>query len=190
MNVIVCGVGGQGLLLASEVLAQAALRAGYDVKKSEVHGMAQRGGSVVSHVRYGAAVQSPLIPEGQADAAVALEELEAMRYAHLVRPEGWMVVNDLRHIPSGVLTGRGSYPADPLGYLRRRVAHVLVIPCWKLAEELGDPRVQNVIALGALSRLLDLEVYHWRAALKTLIKPRYLSINLRAFRAGRRVVPS
>ncbi len=185
MNVVLCGVGGQGVLLASEVLALAALRAGLDVKKSEVHGMAQRGGSVVSHVRYGAKVYSPLVPEGKADVVLALEELEALRYAHMVNGRGWVVVNELQLPPSGVLSGKESYPSDPLATLRRRVAHVLVVPCRPIAQRLGNLRVQNVVALGALSSLLDIEMGPWQASLKALIKPKYLGINLEAFRAGR-----
>ncbi len=186
MNLILCGVGGQGVLLASEVLAQAALRAGFDVKKSEVHGMAQRGGSVVTHVRYGERVYSPLVPEGKADAVLALEELEAMRCAHMVKPEGWMILNKLQLPPAGVLTGQESYPKDPPSYLRRRLGNLQVVPCRRLAEQLGNARVENVVALGALSRVLDIEARHWRMALKALVKSRYIAINLEAFRAGRR----
>jgi indolepyruvate ferredoxin oxidoreductase beta subunit len=189
MDIVLCGVGGQGVLLASEVLAQAALRGGFDVKKSEVHGMAQRGGSVVSHVRYAEKVRSPLIAEGTADVVLALEQLEALRYAHMVSPDGWVVVNELQLAPSGVLTGDESYPAHPLRDLRRRLRNVCVVPCREMAEALGNPRVQNVIALGALSTLVDIEPVRWKAALRALVKPRYLSVNLKAFRMGRGAVP-
>jgi indolepyruvate ferredoxin oxidoreductase beta subunit len=185
MNVVVCGVGGQGVLLASEVLAQAALRSGFDVKKSEVHGMAQRGGSVVSHVRYGQKVYSPLIPDMRADVVLALEELEALRSAHMVGTDGCVVVNELELAPSGVLTGEEKYPVAPLNALKRMVPRVLVVPCRRIAEELGNLRVQNVIALGALSSLLDIGMPQWRASLKALIKPQHLPVNLAAFRLGR-----
>jgi indolepyruvate ferredoxin oxidoreductase beta subunit len=142
----------------------------------------------VSHVRYGRKVYSPLIPEMRADVVLALEELEALRSAYMVGTDGCVVVNELQLAPSGVLTGTETYPATPLDKLRSMVPRVLVVPCRRIAEHLGNLRVQNVVALGALSSLLDIERPQWRASLKALIKPRHLPVNLAAFRLGRDAV--
>lgn len=187
VDFLLVGVGGQGTLLASDVLADTGLRAGYDVKKSEVHGMAQRGGSVTSHVRWAGHVYSPLIGRGEADFMLAFEKLEAARFAHLVRPGGAIVVNDHAIPPVSVSVGSDVYPSDAqvrqvLGAVSPRVRFV---PGMALAEQLGNVRANNVVLLGALSRFVDVPAELWLAAIAERVPPRTLEINRAAFLAGR-----
>jgi len=185
-DVLIVGVGGQGVLLASEVLSGAALEAGFDVKKSEVHGMAQRGGVVSSHVRMGKKVYSPLIPEGCADVLLAFEQSEALRWIHFVKPEGAAVVNLKRLIPPiALLKGKGpAYPENPMDSIRTRVSCVLAVPAGDMAEDLGNPRVENAVLLGAVSRFLDLPRQVWEAVLKDRVPRGTEDVNLRAFHIG------
>ncbi len=184
---LLVGVGGQGTILASDVLAAAGLRAGYDVKKSEVHGMAQRGGSVTSHVRWAEQVYSPLIGRGEADLMLAFEKLEAVRFAGLLRPGAVVVVNDYAIPPVSVSIGGDSYPTDE--EVRTALAsvspHVHFLPGIALAEKLGNARVNNVVLLGALSHFAEVDVEHWLSALAERVPARTLEINRAAFLAGR-----
>lgn len=182
-NVLIAGVGGQGVLLAGEILALAFMRAGFDVKKTETHGMAQRGGSVVSHVRAGKKVYSPLIPFGEADALLAFEKLEALRWAHYLKPEGILVINEQELKPLAVATGWAHYPQDI--YDRLSNFKVKRVEASKRAEGLGDPRLGNSIVLGVLSLYLDLQEEEWKWAFTERVPPRLLSSNLEAFRLGR-----
>ena len=187
LDFLLVGVGGQGTLLASDVLAGTGLRAGYDVKKSEVHGMAQRGGSVSSHVRWAEHVCSPLIGRGDVDLMLAFEKLEAVRFAGLLRPGATIVVNDLAIPPVSVGIGVDSYPADD--EIRRALGsvspHLHFIPGIALAEKLGSVRVNNVVLLGALSRFVDVEPDLWLAAIAERVPSRTLEANRAAFAAGR-----
>jgi indolepyruvate ferredoxin oxidoreductase beta subunit len=187
VNVLMAGVGGQGVLLASEVLALAALEAGLEAKQSEVHGVAQRGGSVVSHVRFGPRVHSPLIRSGTVDVLYAMERLEALRFAHMVRPGGAIVMND-HAIHPVVMPGAAvtAYPEDVAGFLAGRGFRMLAIPALTTAVELGDKRVANVVLLGVLSTLLPLEESAWTSALTGRFPERFRDLNRRAFEAGRR----
>ncbi|HKL26674.1 MAG TPA: indolepyruvate oxidoreductase subunit beta [Desulfuromonadales bacterium] len=184
-NILMAGVGGQGTLLASEILSEVLMQAGYDVKKAEVHGMAQRGGSVVSHVRFGPKVYSAIIPEGGADILFGFELLESYRYLPLLAPQGTVVVNNLRIAPPSVALGRETYPRDIPDKLRQRVADVRLVDGLQLAEQAGDPRTVNTVLLGALSNLLDPSPDQWLAAIKALVPERFQQVNLEAFDLGR-----
>lgn len=183
-NVLIAGVGGQGVVLASELLALAAMAAGRDVKQGEFHGVAQRGGAVFSHVRFGDRVHSPMAPRGQVDYLVALELLEALRYAHFVRPGGTVIVNDHRVEPIRVGDQR-PYPDDAPGFLRDKGFDVVVLDATQRALELGNHRAANVMLLGALSASLDIPAEAWDRTLMERIPERHLALNRRAFAAGR-----
>lgn len=185
MNVLICGVGGQGILLSSDLLAQAALNQGYDVKKAEVHGMAQRGGSVVSHIRFSKKVASPLIPEGRADFILSFEEMETLRYINFLSSKGMVIFDRFRFPPLSVLAKEADYPEDIEERIKRITRRYFILPAYKIAKELGNPRVQNVIFLGALSHFLDISYDNWKKAIKTLIRPQYLRLNLKAFERGK-----
>ena len=188
MNVLICGVGGQGILLASDVLAQAALNEGLDVKKSEVHGMAQRGGSVVSHVRFGPKVYSPLIEEATADFVLAFEKLEGLRYLHFLASKGTIIVDTLELPPLSVLAGKESYPPDIPGTIRKKTKRAYFIDGSETAKKLGNIRTQNVVLLGALSHFLKFKPASFKDALAALVKPKFLELNLQAFAVGETAV--
>jgi indolepyruvate ferredoxin oxidoreductase beta subunit len=188
MNFLVTGVGGQGALLVSNILADVGVRAGYDVKKSEVHGMAQRGGSVTSTVRWGKVVYSPLIGQGEADYLLALEKLEALRYMSMLRPGGTAVVGDMGIPPLSVSSGDDVYPDDE--EVRRVLSQVTddyhFIPSVHLAEELGNARAHNVVLLGTLSTFLgDVPTDVWLQSIRERVPKRFVELNERAFHAGR-----
>jgi len=184
-NILLVGVGGQGILLASELLSEVFMAAGFDVKKSEIHGMSQRGGSVVSHVRYGEVVHSPVIPEGEGDLLMGFELLEAYRFLTLARPGARVVVNDFSILPPSVLLGKESYPADLHDRIRSRHPDVLFVDAVKLASEAGDPRTANVVLLGALSSLLPIDETVWLDALGRMLPEKIRPVNINAFRLGR-----
>ena len=181
-NVLICGVGGQGILLASEILSEAALATGLDVKKSEVHGMAQRGGAVVSHVRFGSEVHSPVIADGEADLLVSFEKMEALRWLHALRPEGSLIVNTQEIVPSGL----DEYPPGIDDELRSRAPGLLVVDALALAREAGNVRAVNTVMLGAFSGLLEFGEDDWRKAIEKHVPPKTAEVNLRAFGLGRR----
>jgi len=186
--VMMAGVGGQGVLVASETLALAALAEGFDAKQSEVHGVAQRGGSVVSHVRFGVRVHSPLIRSGEVHVLYAGERLEALRYAHTVEPGGTIVMDDRAIKPVRMPDSpEADYPERVPEFLRKKGYDVLVVEALSEAVTLGDQRCANVVLLGALATRLDLRDESWREALETRIAPKILDLNLRAFAAGRRL---
>ena len=184
-NVAIAGVGGQGIILASDIIAQAALSAGHDVKKNEVHGMAQRGGAVISEIRFGRHIHSPLIPDGEVDVLLALELLEALRQLHRLRADGLVIANDLRLPPAVRLPSAPEYPKDVLKRLRSSADRVVVIRAARLAERAGNPRAANTVLLGALSRYLDLPLGTWHSALQACLRPSLVAVNLRAFELGR-----
>lgn len=186
LNISLVGVGGQGTLLASEILCQVGLLAGKDVKKSEVHGMAQRGGSVVSQVRIGEKVNSPLIGIGETDVLIAFEKLEALRHAHFLTPKGLAMVNDQEIRPVTVSSGQAEWPEDIDGRLMLTFKKLELIPALDIARELGNMKIVNVVMIGALSNHLDFEDEIWRAAIEALVKPQFLELNLSAYEAGRK----
>ena len=187
-NILMAGVGGQGTLLASEILSEVLMQAGYDVKKAEVHGMAQRGGSVVSHVRFGKKVHSAIIPEGGADVLFGFELLETYRYLPLVDPNGTVVVNNLRIAPPSVALGKEEYPEDIPAKLQQHIDDVRVVDGLRLAEQAGNSRTVNTVLLGALSNLLAPTHEQWLDAIKALVPEKFLKVNLEAFELGRGIV--
>jgi indolepyruvate ferredoxin oxidoreductase beta subunit len=188
-NIIICGVGGQGILLASELLSMAAMEAGYDVKKSEVHGMAQRGGSVVSHVRMAERVHSPLVEEGTGDVILSFEKGEGLRYVQYLKPgEGICIVNDLEIIPLMVTSGFDTYPKNVIEHLQEQTKSVHLIDGMSLAREAGDPRTLNVAFLGALSNFLDIPDDIWKVTIERRVPKKTIEMNLRAFEMGKKAV--
>lgn len=186
LNISLVGVGGQGILLASDILCHVALLTGKDVKKSEVHGMAQRGGSVISQVRIGEKVYSPLIAVGQTDILLSFEKLEALRFAHFLAPNGIAMVNNQEIRPVTVSSGQSRWPEDLDERLRNTFPRLELIPALDIARDLGNVRVVNVVMIGALSNHLDIEDAIWRESIRALVKPQYLDFNLKAFDAGKR----
>lgn len=184
-SVLLVGVGGQGILLASTILARAALLAGNDVKTNEVHGMAQRGGSVVAEIRYGPKVHSPLIEPGRAACLASLERMEALRYAHYLEPNGLAVVSALSLIPTTVSSGMGKYPEDIDERLARAFPRLKTLDAARAAEALGNPKTSNLVVLGALSTGLELAPEAWREAIGQSVKGKFVDINLAAFEKGR-----
>jgi indolepyruvate ferredoxin oxidoreductase beta subunit len=184
-SLVLVGVGGQGILLAAKITSRAALLAGYDVKTNEVHGMAQRGGSVIAQIRYGQKVYSPLVEEGTARVLGALEQVEALRYAHYLAPDGLAAVSDQSIVPVTVSSGKASYPADVPQRLAQVFSRLRYVKASALALELGNARTANTILLGALSNGLDLPVDAWHEAIATTVKPQYQALNIEAFNRGR-----
>jgi indolepyruvate ferredoxin oxidoreductase beta subunit len=187
-NFLLAGVGGQGTILASDVMAEVGLASGYDVKMSEVHGMAQRGGSVNTHVRWDARhVYSPLIGLGEADMLLVFEEAEALRYAEFLRPGGVAVVNQLVIRPITVTSGGAHYPTEEelLATYRQLTGRLHLVPGTAVAEEMGNPRAANIVLLGAISTFLDLPTERWLAVIETRVPPKHVELNRRAFLRGR-----
>ena len=170
--------------MASEIICAAAVQAGYDVKKSEVHGMAQRGGSVNSHVRFGEKVYSTLIMKGDCDLLLAFEKLEALRMADFVKEDGNIIVNDQRINPSTVISGAATYPENIEEILRKRLKSVTFMDGMGIAQQAGNPRAANTAMLGAASRLLDIPADVWEKAITQRVPERAIEANLRAFQMG------
>jgi indolepyruvate ferredoxin oxidoreductase beta subunit len=186
-NILLVGVGGQGILLASEILAEAFMLAGYDVKKSEIHGMSQRGGSVVSHVRFGREVFSPTVPEGEGDILFGFELLETYRCLGMLRPGAKVVANDYRIPPPSVLLGQASYPHDLPARIRDRFTDFLLVDGLHLAQQAGDMRAANTVLLGAVSTRLAIDAAIWQEALRNMVPRKALEVNRTAFQLGRAV---
>lgn len=186
-SIVLVGVGGQGILLSSEILAQAAMLQGYEVKTNEVHGMAQRGGSVMAQIRYGNEVKSPLVPKNAAHILGALEKIEALRYKDYLRPDGLAAVSTQAILPVTVSSGAARYPddAEAEARLRRAFPRLVYIDAAKIAKNLGDIRAANIVLLGAISQGLDLPADVWEKAIGLCVKERFLKTNLLAFKAGR-----
>lgn len=186
-NFLISGVGGQGVILASEVIATVGLAAGYDVKKSEIRGVAQRSGSVAGHVRWGQEVQSPIVPEGCADYLVALEILEGLRWLDEIGPEGTIIINE-QEIPPVSMAGEAINYPDP-GMVKKALQtaaeRVFRVPALEMAQQLGNPRVLNVILLGVLSASLSVAPRVWEDVLRDRLPSRVLDLNLKAFGRGR-----
>ena len=183
------GVGGQGALLASEILGVAFLLCGYDVKKSEVHGMAQRGGAVTTHLRFGPKVYSPLIEPGKADLLIAFEKIEGLRFAHYLRPGAVLLANTQEIYPPSVATGLEPYPADARERLEAVTDRLYLVDALAAALSLGEVRTVNVVMVGAGSGFLPLPEDAYEAALEEVFPGRVLDVNIKAFRAGRLLLP-
>jgi len=187
IDVLMAGAGGQGIVLASDIVAEAALRDGYDVKKADTLGMAQRGGSVVSHLRLAERVYAPLIKKGEADLLVAFEKLEAARWAAYLRPGGVAVVNDQAIAPLPVSTGVEEYPSDEQirCIIEQFTGEVYCVPAYAAAQKLGNPRVLNAFMLGFASHFLPIGEDAWQESIGKLVPARALPLNLLAFAQGR-----
>lgn len=184
-NLLFAGVGGQGILLVSELAARAAIHAGFDTKKTEVHGAAQRGGSVVSHVRYAAKVYSPLSPAGEVDILLALEKLEALRWAHYVREGGVIIINDEIRVPARLTDKPVEYPEQIEHFLTTKGFHVFCLDANAIATELGNYRAANTVLLGAMAEHTGIADEHWEAVMKESLNPKILDLNLKAFDSGK-----
>lgn len=183
-NIMIVGVGGQGSLLASKLLGRLLTEENYDVKVSEVHGMSQRGGSVVTYVRFGEKVYSPIIELGEADCIVSFEKLEAARYAAYLKRGGRIIVNTQQIDPMPVITGKTEYPADVLTALAESVAEIDAVDALAMAEEAGSAKAVNIVLMGRLARVLDIPSEKWLDAIASTVAPRFVEINRKAFLAG------
>ncbi len=182
-NIMIVGVGGQGTLLTSRILGGLAMKAGYDVKLSEVHGMAQRGGSVVTFVRYGDKVAEPIVEEGQADVLIAFERLEALRYAHFLKKDGVIIVNDQRMDPMPVVIGNARYPEHILEELSEKYT-VYAVDAMAEAKKLRNLRTFNVVVLGMAARYMDFSKEQWIEVITATVPPKTVDVNLQAFEVG------
>ena len=182
-NIMIVGVGGQGTLLTSRILGGITLHAGYDVKLSEVHGMAQRGGSVVTYVRYGENVAEAIVEEGQADVIIAFEQLEALRYAHFLKKDGVMIINDVKIDPMPVVIGVAQYPENIIDNLSKE-HKVLTVDAAAEARKLGNDRVFNIIVLGIAAQHMDFSKEDWLEVIEKTVPPKTIDINKKAFEVG------
>lgn len=183
-NIMIVGVGGQGSLLASKLLGSLLTDEGYDVKVSEVHGMSQRGGSVVTYVRWGERVYSPVIAQGEADFIVSFEKLEAARHAACLKIGGAIVVNTQRIDPMPVITGAAVYPEGVLDELKAKGVHVDALDALSLAEQAGNAKSVNIVLMGRLARYFDIPYDKWVAAIEKCVKPQFVAVNKTAFDLG------
>jgi len=183
-SVLFVGVGGQGTILASKILTEGLLMSGYDVKMSEVHGMAQRGGSVTTQVRFGEKVYSPLIEKGKVDVIVSFEKSEAARYLPYLKKDGHVVINDYEIYPVPVLTGKEKYPENVNERLSDLVENIVIINASEIASNLGNIKAQNVVLLGALIKVLKLENIEWDEVISAIVPTKAIELNKRAFKAG------
>ena len=184
-NILIVGVGGQGTLLASKLLGAAFVEQGYDVKVSEVHGMSQRGGSVVTYVRYGDKVYSSLIEKGEADIVLSFEQLEAARWLPYLKPGGVLITNSQRIDPMPVITGAAAYPQDLVAKMKATGAKVDALDCLALAEQAGSAKAVNIVLMGRLSHYFDLPEEAWQKSLEAMVPAKFLELNKKAFQLGK-----
>lgn len=183
-NILVVGVGGQGTLLTSRILGNLAIHSGYDVKLSEVHGMSQRGGSVVTHIRYGKKVYSPLVEVGKADIILAFEKMEALRWRHYLKKDGILIVNTQEIDPMPVIIGAADYPDDVISQLQQNDNKVIIADALAEARKIGNFRVVNTVLLGLLAKNMDEDTVSWEEAIKQTVPSKTIDMNLEAFHAG------
>ena len=184
MNVLIVGVGGQGTLLASRVLGAMASVMGLDCKLSEVHGMSQRGGSVVTHVRIGEDVAAAIVSPGEADFVMAFEKLEALRFSYYTKPDGVILINDQEIMPMPVITGAEEYPADIYERLERDGKKYFKVPALRLAEEAGNSKAVNIVLIGSLAAMNGIPYETMEAAVRAAVPAKFLEVNLKALRSG------
>ncbi|MFZ5968004.1 MAG: indolepyruvate oxidoreductase subunit beta [Bacillota bacterium] len=182
-NILLVGVGGQGIILASKILSEGLISAGYDVKMSEVHGMAQRGGSVTTQVRFGKKVYSPIIGKGQADIIVAFEKMEALRWMDHLKVGGKVIVNDYEIPSAPILVGTAKYPQNVIEVLKEK-ADTTIFKAAEIARELGNTRTMNVVMTGALAKAMGLDEVDWEDVVRSNVKEKFIDINIEAFRKG------
>lgn len=183
-SILFVGVGGQGIILASKILTEGLMKFGYDVKMSEVHGMAQRGGSVTTQVRFGEKVYSPLIGFGEADVVVSFEKVEAARFANYLKDGGSMVINDYEIYSLPVLIGKESYPNDVVEKITEKVENVKAFNAAQIAQDLGNIKAQNIVILGALIKALGLENLNWEEVIRQSMPEKMQELNIKAINAG------
>lgn len=183
-SVMIVGVGGQGSLLASKLLGRLLVDEGYDVKVSEVHGMSQRGGSVVTYVRYGEKVYSPIVTEGEADIIIAFEKLEAARYAKYLKTDGLMVVNTQQIDPMPVIIGAAEYPEEVLTELASKGVNVEALDALALAEQAGSSKAVNIVLMGRAAKQFGIPYENWIAAIEKTVAPKFVEMNKKAFDLG------
>lgn len=184
-GVMIVGVGGQGTLLASRILGNVLIGQGYDVKMSEVHGMSQRGGSVVTYVKYGDKVRSPIIDQGEADYILAFERLEAARWISYLKKGGTLIVNDNPISPMPVITGAAEYPADVVEKIRAKGVRVIAGDALGMATQAGNAKSVNVVLIGVMSAITEFSEDVWLKALEQTVKPKFIDVNKKAFALGR-----
>lgn len=189
-NILLVGVGGQGIILASKILSQGLIAAGFDAKMSEVHGMAQRGGSVTTQVRYGEKVYSPIIGKGKADIIVGFEKMETLRWLEYLKPNGKIVVNDYTIPSTPILIGKAKYPEGILEQFDKIVGkeNMTVVKAAEIATNIGNIRAQNIVLLGALIKSVGIENYGWEKIVKTNVKERFVELNIKAINKGMETV--
>jgi len=183
-SIILVGVGGQGTITTSSILSKGLIEKGFDVKMSEIHGMSQRGGTVVTQIKYGEKVYSPIIGDGEADLIVSFEKVETARALNYLKEGGKIVTDDYEINPMPVLTGAAVYPHDAIEDLKKVVPNVMVIGARKVAEELGNVKAQNIVLLGALVKQLGLDDVDWKAIISTSVPAKLVDLNLAAFEKG------
>ena len=183
-SVILVGVGGQGAILISKIMTNGLIQAGLDVKQSEVHGMAQRGGSVSTQVRWGKKVYGPVFGDGDADILVALEKMEALRYAQFLKPDGVAIINDYQMNSMTTATGAEKYPEDPIGAMKK-CFKTITLNAAQIAIDLGNPKCMNVVLFGAMCDSLGVEGIDWEEVVAATVPKKLVDLNIKAFRAGR-----
>ena len=183
-SIMIVGVGGQGTLLASRILGNLIVTKGYDLKVSEVHGMAQRGGSVVTYVRFGEKVHSPIVTMGEADIILAFEQLEAYRLVPYLKENGKMIMNSQRMEPMPVITGAAEYPADISAKLKKYTDSFIELDALKLAVEAGNAKAVNVVLIGVMAQDMEFSEEEWTEAIKKTVPEKFVDINIKAFQAG------
>jgi len=183
-SLLLVGVGGQGTILVSKILSEGLLEEGYDVKMSEIHGMSQRGGSVTTQIRFGEKVYSTTINQGEADVLVSFEKLEATRYVPLLKKGGTLIVNEEEIYPLPVLGGLEKYPEGIMEELNNKIENIISINARTIAEELGEPRSQNIVMLGLIVKALGIEAIDWKSKIKKFLPERVQEVNIKAFERG------
>ncbi len=184
INIIIAGVGGQGTLLTSKIIGQTALNAGYDVKVSEVHGMSQRGGSVVTYARMGDKIDSPIVEKGQADIILAFEVLEAIRWFEFLGNDGYIIVNSQRINPMPVIIGSVKYPEGIEEYVKQITPNAIFADALDIAKKCGNFKALNVVMIGIMAKRLDVDKAHWIDAINTVVPKKLLDVNIEAFNVG------
>ena len=183
-GIVICGVGGQGSLLASKLLGRVLVNEGYDIKVSEVHGMSQRGGSVITYVRYGDKVYSPVVQSGEAEFIISFERIEAARYAHLLKKGGIIITNTQRIDPMPVITGAATYPENILDELTAKGVQIEAMDALALAEEAGSAKAVNIVLMGQLAKHFHIDYEKWIEAIGQTVKPQLVEMNQKAFALG------
>ncbi len=183
-GIVICGVGGQGSLLASKLLGRVLANEGYDIKVSEVHGMSQRGGSVITYVRFGEKVYSPVIQTGEADYIISFERIEAARWVSLLKQDGVLITNTQRIDPMPVIIGAAEYPSEILEELKAKNVHLEEMDALALAEQAGSARAVNIVLMGQLAKHFHIDYEKWITALEQLVKPQFIEMNKKAFALG------